>query len=510
MVSQNDYLRTDILQRSRFCCVTCLLWLSASWVSGQPYGGHAGRVALPYSQPMRMERVARLGSPVAPVDAPDSQPSPSIHSFPRGAFDAPHQPAPPFDLVSSRMTPAANAPLDSLSSLRRAPGDMGVSMLGVPAFPSTVSTWNPNNGAPVVAPITAWDNDFSPTPIPADALTHNAFENRRPYDGKKPVPVQRPIVELGRPFYLSGLLPRGNEIFGRTNLTTPHFYVYGDYRNGYGGGENAGGEFHNIAYQLRLDADLGITSTERFHAFFQPLDRGGNFTGINLANRGDEFQEFLNGDVITAFFEGDLGMMLGGAKDIYSPFDLPVTAGLIPLIYQNGIWMEDAVTGAAFALPSKNSKQLVWSNFDATFFAAFDQLNTDAIPGDNHAAQVYGTAWFIEAYEGYIESGYAYINDRFDPTRSYHNATISFARRYFWKVSNAIRVIANTGQDRVRDQRTADGVLLIVENAFTSHDNLRFVPYLNFFAGFGRPPVGRSCWRSGWHSAQHGNQLRIG
>ncbi len=31
--------------------------------------------------------------------------------------------------------------------------------------------------------------------------------------------------------------------------------------------------------------------------------------------------------------------------------------------------MEDAVLGAAFAIPSRHSTALHWSNFDATFFA---------------------------------------------------------------------------------------------------------------------------------------------
>ena len=68
--------------------------------------------------------------------------------------------------------------------------------------------------------------------------------------------------------------------------------------------------------------------------------------------------------------------------------------------------MEDAVAGAAIAYAGRNSKLLNWSNYDATFFAVFDQLNSPAFGGDEHAAQAFGTAWFIEAYGGYIETGW--------------------------------------------------------------------------------------------------------
>lgn len=354
-------------------------------------------------------------------------------------------------------------------------------------FASAVQTGSLNSSSEYAPQLVPWANDFSPTPLPDAAFTYDAAEARRPYDGKHPVPVQRPLIELGQPFYLNGMLRRSQTFLGETNLVQQHFYMYGDHRVGYGAGRNAGGDFNNIAQQFRLDFNWELTSTERFHAFIQPLNQGGNFTGINFVNDDFEAQEAFNIDFLTGFFEGDLGAITGGITDTWYPFDLPFTAGLVPLFYQNGIWVDDAVAGAAFALPSKNSKFLRWSNFDATFFAAFDQVNSDAFPGDNHAAHFFGTAWFIEAYEGYIESGYAYVNDRFQSDRSYHNLTVSYARRYFWRVANTVRVIANVGQDLPREQRTADGAIILLENAWVSRDQLRFVPYLNMFAGFGSP-----------------------
>ena len=332
-----------------------------------------------------------------------------------------------------------------------------------------------------------YSSDFSPTPLPNAAMFHDESREQWVYDAKHNVPTQHPWVEWGRIFYGSGITPRGKNWFGHTNMVRPEFYVYGDFRSGIASGRNAVGRTDNWASRLNLDFDLQLTDTERFHAFVGPLDRDGRFT--RWEKRGGDFKYFAEHDLnpVTGFFEGDLGVMMGAARSDRPPFELPITIGLVPLLFQNGIWMEDAVTGAAIALPARHSRLLNWSNYDATFFAIADQLNSPAFGGDEHAAQALGTAWFIEAYGGYIETGYAYVRDRNQSERSYHNITASFTRRYFDRVSNSVRVIVNTGQDSAKNQRTADGGLLLIENSWITDSPLTFVPYANFFYGWDRP-----------------------
>ncbi len=330
-------------------------------------------------------------------------------------------------------------------------------------------------------------DDFSPTPIPQASMFHDGLREQWVYDAKHNVPTQHPWIEWGRIFYGDGITPRGRNWFGDTNLARPKFYLYGDYRTGIAAGRNAGGRTDNWANRLNLDMDLQLTDTERFHGFVGPLDNNGAFTRWERVAGDFRFRNEIDFTPTTGYFEGDLGAMLGGATGQSSPFELPFTVGLVPLLFQNGIWMEDAVTGAAFSLPARHSRLLNWSNYDATFFAVFDQLNSAAFGGDEHAAQAFGTAWFIEAYGGYIESGYAYVNDRNNSDRSYHNMTASFTRRYFDRISNSVRVIVNTGQDLPKADRTADGALLLVENSLVTSSPLTVVPYANFFVGWDRP-----------------------
>ena len=47
--------------------------------------------------------------------------------------------------------------------------------------------------------------------------------------------------------------------------------------------------------------------------------------------------------------------MIAGWTDRYQSFDLPITFGKIPLLFQNGVWLEDAFTGLAFSIPARNS-----------------------------------------------------------------------------------------------------------------------------------------------------------
>src|SRR6056297_388968 len=270
-----------------------------------------------------------------------------------------------------------------------------------------------------------FQDDFSPTPLPDASMFHDADREQWVYDTKFDVPTQHPWIEWGRIFYGDGITPRGRNWFGAMNLVRPEFYLYGDLRSGIASGRNAAGRIDNWANRLNLDADLRLTSTERFHAFVGPLDDGGAFTRWERVAGDLRFRNEIDFTPVTGFFEGDLGAIYGGLHDRPSPLELPFTIGLVPLLFQNGIWMEDAVTGAAFTLPARHSRLLNWANYDATFFAVVDQLNSPAFGADEHAAQAFGTAWFIEAYGGYIEAGYAYLHDRQRSGRSYHNATAS-------------------------------------------------------------------------------------
>ena len=328
-------------------------------------------------------------------------------------------------------------------------------------------------------------HDFSPDPV-NPLMPYDAWEQIDVYQGKTLYANQRPLLEIGRPWYQLGQLAPGKTWFGATNLATPQLIVFGDARTAVANIRENGSDQSIWAFQANIDIDLKLTATERFHAFMSPLTRGADNTRFEYDN-GQHFISEFNPDLLFGYFEGDLGAIVGGYTGQTLPFDFPFTLGVIPLVFQNGVWMEDAVLGAAFTVPARNSPALDISNMDTTFFFGFDKIDSPAFQGNDNAAKMYGVASFIESRNGYFELDYAYLEDRDALDRSYHNIGVGYTRRFGKLLSNSVRLIANAGQSTDFGPNTADGFVFLVENSLITQNPSTFVPYANFWVGVDRP-----------------------
>jgi len=335
---------------------------------------------------------------------------------------------------------------------------------------------------------------FRPDPSYA-TQPYSAKAQRDIYGGKTAVETIRPLFELGRRQYTTGPFEPGINLIGRKNLLFPALSIYGDWRTAVAYNDNGAAELGQVATRLNLDIDLKLTSTERLHAFVRPLDKGGNFTRVEFAGDNDEDGVLVSDlNLDTLFFEGDLGAITTGITDEYASFDLPFTFGLMPLFFQNGVWLDDAFSGFAFSIPARHSVALDISNMDVTFFAGFDKVTTPAIvDGDgalaDHNVNLYGATTFIETGQGYWEAGVARIDGRngFDEF-DFNNVTVAHSRRFRDWFANSTRVIWSFGQDRDNNQQeTADGTIVLLENSLITKLPSTYIPYLNLFAGFDRP-----------------------
>lgn len=334
---------------------------------------------------------------------------------------------------------------------------------------------------------------FRPDPSYTDEA-YDAEAQHKIYGDKRAVPTTRPLIELGRELYREGPFQPAPDFLGKKNLVFAHLMVSGDARAALAMNDVGDNTFSALNVRLNLDVDLKLTATERIHAFFRPLDKDNKFTGITFDDGRAREELRLDGNPEALFFEGDLGAITAGISGKDSQFDLPFTFGLIPLLFQNGVWLEDAFTGFAFAIPARNSPTFDWSNFDITFFAGFDRVTTPAMlksdgDFDESGESVYGVAAFIDAVQGYWEAGYAYLDDsRSDRNASYHNLTLAFTRRYFDRVSNSLRIIGNAGQERQADGNfTANGFIFLMENSLVTRLPYTLVPYCNLFVGVDHP-----------------------
>jgi len=321
------------------------------------------------------------------------------------------------------------------------------------------------------------------------------------YGGKRAVDTPRPPVELFRPLYDEGPLGEGFALpFGEKNRAFPQLLVFGDLRAAVAFNDNGATEVAQIAARANINIDMKLTATERIHVFFQPMQDGGSFSRFEFAGNdkddGAQPQFETQEQPTTAFFEGDIGAILAGLGDDYQPFDMPIAVGRVPLLLQNGVWLQDAFLGVAITpLVAQNSRTLDITNYDITLFAAFDEVTSDALIDANgnradHEGRLFGITGFFDVMEGYAEAGYAYVddNDTSNGDHSYHNFTLAFSKRYAATVSNATRIIVNLGQDPGPGFReTANGALIISENAFITHLPLTLIPYANFWVGIDQP-----------------------
>jgi hypothetical protein len=316
------------------------------------------------------------------------------------------------------------------------------------------------------------------------------------YGGKREVVAPRPLLETGREIYTAGPFQESYTFLGDKNPVLPRFYVYGDIQTVLGYADNGNVELGQLAARANIDLDFQITSTERVHAFVRPLDHDGAFTRCELFGDDDDdnCNEGLSTEIQTLFFEGDVGPIMMGLTGEDNLIDLPFAAGFMPLLLQNGIWLEDAAIGAAATIPSRNVPSLDISNMDVTAFAFFDEVDSGAFRNNanqvaKHGVDIYGVTTFIETGGGYWELGYGYsdgegVKDQF----SYHNLTAAYSRRYWNRISNSTRVIWNLGQDPDGTaQQTADGVLLLFESSLAVNEPATIVPYMNLFVGLDRP-----------------------
>jgi hypothetical protein len=337
---------------------------------------------------------------------------------------------------------------------------------------------------------------FGPQPVYTES--YDAEAQLAVYDKKYMNKTAFPPIDLGLQLYERGAYDPRPTWLGTKNPMMPAVMAYGDLRVATAAYDNGipdakGKTDHSeVAARLNLDIDMALTATERIHAFVRPLDRNGSFTRYMFdSGAKDHFVEELNFQLKTLFFEGDLGQIATGLSHRTNGLDMPIAVGRVPIATQNGIWIDDAFDGAAVGLfTAKNNPAHDISNTDLTLFAGFNNVATAAVPGDR--ANIFGLAGFADAFKGYVEYGYGYV-DADNPDLSYHNLTAAFSRRYWGRIANSIRVIGNFGQKGLAgQQKTADGVLVLVENSFLPRylpwgNVLNLVPYVNLFGGFRSP-----------------------
>lgn len=319
----------------------------------------------------------------------------------------------------------------------------------------------------------------------AGGTAHAAKESRL---SDQPIPLQTegfperpaPLIEIGQnPFLGSGYIAPGF-VTPTGAVWQPVFIAYGTLRSGlqtFDGGP--GVQTTEWANRLDLFGNLYLTPTERILIGFRPLDKNGNFSGYRYKHPTDDgWQNRLNGNITTLFFEGDFGELFPNLDphDRRS-LDYGFSVGRQPLNFQDGIMINDVVD----AIGITRSSLFLFGSSAAHITALYgwNEVNHGAFEdNDAHffllsAAADYRFAT-IEADLAYVPSDNPAIGDGLFAGFAY------IAR--FGKISSTTRLNFSWALEN-ESAFLQDGVLLFQQFNYTparSHDNL----YLSLFAGF--------------------------
>ena len=248
-----------------------------------------------------------------------------------------------------------------------------------------------------------------------------------------------------------------------------------------------------IGHQLRIELDLQLTGTERFHVQLRPLGEKGSGGSYYQFSDPEGYVSNATGEPQRFWFEGELHSIFGAYLDPFAVWDYNIVAGKFPYMLHNSLLMNDEILGAVL---SKNTNYVGrLSNLNIQLVCAANDV--DAI--GNADGAMYGTHISADYRGGFYEATYAYYNREGDSTRDAHFAAFS-GTKFFGPASVAARGLFKFGDEGGR----GSGQLFTVESnrsQYFHHNRLGFeeaVYYCNAFYN-----------TAGWNSISGGNLNRI-
>ncbi len=155
-----------------------------------------------------------------------------------------------------------------------------------------------------------------------------------------------PIIEIGPDFLGTGNIPRGFEL-PTGAIWTPSLWVFGDYRTGINYFDNGtDSEVFEWANRLDIFANLQLSGTERLLFGMSPLRQNSSFTSyvFDQDARGEGFQNQLNADITTFFFEGEFGEIFPNLDpEDTGSFDYGFAVGRQLIFFQEGMMFNDTI-----------------------------------------------------------------------------------------------------------------------------------------------------------------------
>jgi hypothetical protein len=193
-----------------------------------------------------------------------------------------------------------------------------------------------------------------------------------------------PIIEIGPDCLGTGNMPRGIELPGGA-VWTPSLWVFGDYRSGINYFDNGqDDEVLEWANRLDLFANLQLSGTERILLGMSPLRSNSSFSGYTFEpDDRDGFDNSLNADITTLFFEGEFGELFPNLDpEDTGSFDYGFAVGRQLIFFQEGMMFNDTIDSIGI---TRDTVIIPNTSVDTRLTALFgwDQIHRDDNQEDN-------------------------------------------------------------------------------------------------------------------------------
>ncbi|MBC8353057.1 MAG: hypothetical protein H8E66_13760 [Planctomycetes bacterium] len=207
-----------------------------------------------------------------------------------------------------------------------------------------------------------------------------------------------------------------------------------------------------VGHQLRIDLDMQLTGTERFHVQLRPLGDG---------NSGGSYYQFSNPDGYISnatsepqryWFEGELHSIFGAYLDPFAVMDYNVVAGKFPFAMHNSLLMNDEILGIVLSKNTIYAGHL--SNLNVQMIYGANDVDAFA----NAGGSLYGVHASADHRGNFYEGTYAFVDHDFDSSRDSHFAAVS-GTKFFGPASLTARALLKWGDESGR----GNGQLFTVE-----------------------------------------------
>ncbi|MCH9647685.1 MAG: hypothetical protein K0U98_05555 [Deltaproteobacteria bacterium] len=327
------------------------------------------------------------------------------------------------------------------------------------------------------------EGDHRPSETKGHGASGKGHSSRLP---DKEIPLQlegfpqrpKPIIELGEPFLGTGTLSPGWEL-PTGAVWQPSLLVFGNLRAALQSFDNDGSQVSELAARLDLFANLSLSGSERIVLAFRNLDQDGRFTRYtldsDLPGQEDGFEDELNAEITSLFFEGDFGEIFPNLdRDDFGNTDVGFSLGRQPLFFQEGILINDSIDAIGLTRNTLLPKNT--SNFRTTLLFGWNNVHRGSVDDDD--ARIFGLLTSTDFRKSTVDADFLYVTSE-ESTGDLASVGISAVQR-LGQLNSSFRILGSVAVDEETPFAT-DGVLLFSELSWTPHGTHDLM-YINTFA----------------------------